>query len=155
MSSTTVKVPKKSDGLNVFEKLGNRFSYFVKRFTDGSFGTKLSHLIFGAGSFYHKQYVKGALFLLLQLAILAVMIFCPSVNGTPYGWKALVNLPLMNTTEGGFDPATMTTLLPSDCRLIVLFGFVTIALILIYILVWNLNVESSYKADNDRNLTVR
>ena len=139
--------------LSLLERLGKKFSDFGKRFADGSPGTKLSHFIFGAGNFYHKQYIKGLLFLLIQLGILAVMIFCPEVNDTPYGWKALKNLSLRYAVKGGeFDPATGSLTTGSDCKLMVLFGFVTIALIVIYFLVWNMSIESSHKADMDRKV---
>ena len=151
--STTLKTPNVNRGPGFFDGLGKRFSDFGKRFSDGSPGTKLSHLIFGAGNFYHKQYVKGFLFLLVQAAILFVMIFCPSINNTPYGWKALKNLTLKYTSMGGeFDPVTGQFTTGSDCKLMVLFGFVTIALIIVYFFVWNLNIQSSYKADLDREV---
>ena len=128
-----------------------RIARFCKRFADGSFGTKLSHLIFGAGNLFHGQIIKGLLFLAIQAGILAVMILCPSINGTPYGWKALVNLTLTTAKEGGeFDLATGQITVGSDCKLMILFGFVTIALIIIYFVVWNFNIASSYKADLDR-----
>ncbi len=154
MASKVNKAPKKKENrLRFPERIGKAFSSFVKRFVDGSLGTKLSHFIFGAGNFYHKQYIKGLLFLLIQVGILALMILCPSINNTPYGWKALRNLSLKNVSEGGeFDMNTGTMLPPSDCKLMILFGFVTIAMIIIYFLVWNLNIASSYKADMDRKV---
>lgn len=146
----TNNLPK---GRGFFGSAGNFFSHLVKRFVDGSAGTKLSHFIFGAGNFYHKQFIKGALFLILQAAILAFMIFCPTIKGTPYGYKALLNLPLTRLTEGGeFDPLTGRFSAGSDCKLMILFGFVTIAVILIYFIIWYKNVESSYKADMDRKV---
>ena len=150
---TDSKRGRKKERSNPFRKIGNAFSEFGKRFTDGSVGTKLSHFIFGAGSIYHGQIIKGIIFFLIQAGILAVMIFCPSINGTPYGWKALVNLSLTHVSEGGvFDPATGEMTVGSDCKLMILFGFVTIALIFIYFIVWNLNIASSYKADNDKKV---
>ena len=144
------KTAPKSHRVSLLERLRKKFSDMGKRFADGSPGTKLSHFIFGAGNFYHGQYIKGLLFLLIQLGILALMIFCPSVNDTPYGWKSLANLSLKNVTEGKMDPFTGKVMVsPSDCKLMVLFGFVTIAMIFIYFLVWNLNIESSRKADMD------
>ena len=148
---TDSECARKNDRQSLFRKIGNRFSDFGKRFADGSLGTKISHFIFGAGNIYNGQIIKGLLFLLIQAGILAVMIFCPTINDTPYGWKALVNLSLKNTTEGGdFDPLTGELAVGSDCKLMVLFGFVTIALIVIYFLVWNLNIASSYKSDMDK-----
>ena len=71
MDSTLSKAPKNKLNLSeFFEPVRKFFSRLSKRFVDGSLGTKLSHFIFGAGNFYHKQYVKGAIFLLLQVAIL-------------------------------------------------------------------------------------
>ena len=150
---TDAKRARKKDRPGFFESIGKGLSNFAKRFTDGSIGTKLSHIIFGAGNFYHGQIIKGFLFLLIQAGILAVMILCPSINNTPYGWKALVNLTLKNASEGGdFDPLTGEMTVGSDCKLMILFGFVTIALIVIYFIVWNLNIASSYKADMDRKV---
>ena len=74
MTTTLNKVPKKKN-IDLLEPLKERISNFRKRFEDGSIGTKLSHFIFGAGNFYHKQYVKGAIFLLLQIAIIRFMVF--------------------------------------------------------------------------------
>lgn len=127
-----------------------RINLMKKRFVDGSIGTKISHLIFGAGNLYHKQYIKGLLFLLLQIAIIWFMVFCPEINDTPYGYKALLNLSLKNVSEGGgFDPMTGVFTHGSDCKLIVLFGFVTIAVLVIYFILWEKNISSSYKADKD------
>ena len=153
MGSKTKKAPNNKIRTSFPERIAKSFSDFGKRFVDGSPGTKLSHLIFGAGNFYHKQYLKGLLFLLLQVGILALMILCPSVNNTPYGWKALANLSLKNVTNGGdFDPLTGQFTSGSDCKLMVLFGFVTIAMIVIYFMLWNLSIASSYKADMDKKI---
>ena len=154
MDSKSKKDPNKRSGLSgLLSSIGKAFSNFGKRFRDGSIGTKLSHFIFGAGNFYHKQYIKGFLFLALQVAIILFMVLCPSIKGTPYGYKALLNLPLTNLTEGGeFDPATGHFSSGSDCKLMILFGFVTIAVIVIYFIVWNKNIQSSYKADMDRKI---
>ena len=131
-----------------FQDLKKAFSNYGKRFVDGSIGTKLSHLIFGMGNLIHGQIIKGLLFFSLQAGILAIMILCPTINNTPYGWKALVNLSLTHVSAGGeFDPLTGEMTIGSDCKLMMLFGFVTIALIVIYFIIWNLNIASSYKAD--------
>ena len=43
--------------VNLYLKCVEFFKEFGRRFVDGSIGTKLSHFIFGAGNFYHKQYI--------------------------------------------------------------------------------------------------
>ena len=50
---TDQKRGRKAKRSGFIRKIGNSFSEFGKRFADGSIGTKLSHFIFGAGSFYH------------------------------------------------------------------------------------------------------
>lgn len=154
MASNVLKqnANKKSIG-EFFEPITAYFSNFGKRFVDGSLGTKLSHFIFGAGNIYNHQFIKGILFLLLQVGIIAFMVLCPSVNGTPYGYKALQNLSLKNVSEGGdFDPVTGVFTTGSDCKLMILFGFVTIAVIALYFILWEKNIASSFKADQDRKI---
>ena len=117
------------------------FSTFRKRLVDGSIGTKLSHLIFGMGNLLHGQIIKGLLFLSLQAGILAIMILCPTINNTPYGWKALANLSLTRVSAGGeFDPLTGEMTIGSDCKLMILFGFVTIAVIIIYFMLMKMSI---------------
>ena len=58
--------------LKCVKAIGRFFINFHKRFVDGSIGTKLSHFFIGAGNFYHKQYVKGAIYLLLQIGFIAL-----------------------------------------------------------------------------------
>ena len=121
MVSAIASVKPDRRGLSdFFGSIGDSLSAKWKRFVDGSPGTKLSHLIFGAGNLYNGQIAKGLMFLLLQLAILAFMIFCPSINDTPYGWKALRNLSLSQEMP---QAAKQSTLPPRNssglCRLVV------------------------------------
>lgn len=144
---------KKDKKTNFFSPIGKFFKDLKRMFLNGSFGTKLSYLIFGAGNFYHKRFIKGGIFLLLQVAIILFMVLCPSVNGTPYGYKALANLSLKNLSEGGvFDPNTGHFSSGSDCKLMILFGFVTIAVIVIYFIIWYKNIQSAFKADMDKKI---
>ena len=137
---------------NFFVGIGKFFQGYYRKFVDGSLGTKLSFLIFGAGNFYHKQFIKGALFLAVQVLFWVFMIVSPEVNGTPYGFKGLANLALEGS-EGtmAFNPETMEMELvgKSESYLMLLFGLTTIAAIILYIIVYFLNISSSYKADQD------
>ena len=135
--------------VNLYLKCVEFFKEFGRRFVDGSIGTKLSHFIFGAGNFYHKQYIKGAILFLLQVAIILFMVLCPEVNNTPYGYKALVNLALKGNPNMSYDPVTHTVIPPDDSKLFLLFGLVTIIVIIAYFLIWMLSIKSSYKADQD------
>ncbi len=148
MATAAVATNKKP---NFFARTWHKIKFFFidfgKRFRDGSIGTKLSHFIFGAGNFYHRQYIKGALLLLLQIGIIAFLIISPEVNGTPYGFKALVNLKL-----GGVEPIIDEwgdSIPGTDDKLCLLFGLATIAIIILYIILWFVSIKSSYKADMD------
>ena len=147
--TATAKINRNNPFVNFFRSIGDWFANFGKMLIDGSVGTKLSYLIFGAGSFYHKQWIKGLIYFLVQCAFVAFMIFCPEVNHTPFGYKALINLKLGGFEGGEFDPITGTITLASNTRLYLLFGIVTIAICILYIIVWISNIQSSYKADLD------
>ena len=141
-----------------FIAIGNRIKktcvILVKRFVEGSIGTKLSHFIFGAGNLYRGQIIKGLIYLAVQLGLIAIFVFCPQVVGpnnvlVPLGWKALANL-VLEGTEGGFNPADPANPIPaSSSQLMLLFGLVTIGLILFYIVIWNSSINSSILADED------
>lgn len=139
---------------NFFVGIKNFFVNFGKRFVDGSIGTKLSHFIFGAGNFYHRQYIKGAIFLGLQILFWVFMIMSPEVNGTPYGFKSLANLSLQGA-EAEWDPIQGIYVGRYESYLMLLFGLVTIAIMILYVIVWLLNISSSYKADQDAKRGIR
>lgn len=150
-----IEMAQKNKRPNFFVRLWDSikgfFVAFGKRFRDGSIGTKLSHFIFGAGSFYNGQIIKGSIFLALQAIIILFMVLCPVVNETPFGYKALGNL-VLGGHETGIDPITAQTISATDDKLRLLFGLVTIAVIILYIIIWFANIKSSYKADMDRKI---
>jgi arabinogalactan oligomer/maltooligosaccharide transport system permease protein len=133
--------------LSFFQKIGvsikKSVQKFINRFKDGSLGTKLSHLIMGAGNFYHKQYLKGAIYFILQVAFLSLFIASPEVNSTPLGAKSIVNFITLGTNEGDiFNPT-------DNSMLMLLFGVVILGIIGLFIAAYSSNIKSSYKADLD------
>ena len=139
---------------NFFLGIGKKFSDFHDRFVDGSVGTKVSHFIMGAGNFAHKQIAKGIIYLIIQLLFVAFMVFSPAINDTPLGFKALVNLGTLgevdpSATETGIDPETGLAIVVGNSMLMLLFGVVTLGIIVMYLFVWLSNIASSYKADID------
>ena len=94
--------------VNLGRSIKNGCVRLVKRFVEGSIGTKLSHLIFGAGNLYRGQIIKGLIYLLLQGGLIALFVGCPEVTGpnnvkVPIGYKALINLELKGH-EAQFNP---------------------------------------------------
>lgn len=119
------------------------FVGFVHRFKDGSIGTKISHVIMGFGNLLHKQFIKGFIYLIIEVAFLAMMILSPEVNNTPFGFKALANLKTLGVNEGDIFVDA------DDSRLMLLFGVVTIGMMLLFVIAWLSSIKSSYKADLD------
>lgn len=131
------------------EKIKNFFVDFGHRFMDGSIGTKISHFILGSGNYYHHQWIKGSIYLLVQVLFYLFMILCPVINNTPFGYKALINLQLGGQEGGAFDPVTGIVAQGDNDLLRLLFGLTTIAIIIVFIIIWLGNIKSSYKADID------
>ena len=145
--------------VGIYRGIKNAFVNFGKRYKDGSVGTKISHFIFGAGNFYHGQIFKGIIYLALQVLFILYMVLCPAVTGpngvqVPSGYKSLLNLGL-GGHDAQFIPASTTgkwtpegTFIPADSSfLMLLLGLVTIAVIVIFIILWLSNIKSSYAAD--------
>jgi len=127
--------------VRVIKSIGRGFKTFGKRFVNGSIGTKLSYFIMGAGNFYHKRYVKGLIYLIIQAAFILFMVMSPEVNSTPLGYKALSNL-----TNLGTDPGSIFT--PTDnSMLMMLFGVLTLGMIAIYLYAYVSNTKSAELAD--------
>lgn len=150
IKDTNKKAKGECKFVEFWKKIGNWFVNFHKRFVDGSIGTKLSHFICGAGSFTHKQWIKGSIYLLIQALFILFMVICPEVNNTPFGYKALANLKLQGVEGGVVNPVTGRVEEASNSRLFLLFGLVTIAICILYLIVWLSNIKSSYKADMDK-----
>ena len=140
-----------------FVKIGkgiaNFFVTFGKRFVDGSIGTKLSHFIFGSGNIFRGQIVKGIIYFLLQVAFVLYMVLCPGIKGPnntmiPTGYKSLINLGLNQADVAPNNRWTPNDVIASpNSFLYLLVGLATIAIIILYIIVWLSNIKSSYLAD--------
>lgn len=78
----------------------NAFVRFGKRFSDGSVWTKLSHVVMGAGNFARKQYLKGFLFLAIQVVFILFMVASPVSSNTPLGGEAIGNFFSLGEFEG-------------------------------------------------------
>lgn len=138
--------------VNFFKNTLRKLKDFFLIFKNGSIGTKLSYFICGAGSFSHGQIVKGIIFLLLQVGFILFMVLCPEINRTPYGWKAIRNLALKGQPLSGtihLPGGGIQKIYQDDSTLFLLFGLATLAIIILYIVIWVINVRSSYKADMD------
>ena len=85
---------------NLLKGIGKSAKKFHKRFVDSDIWTKLSHFVMGAGNFARKQFVKGSLFLLIQIVFILFMVASPEVNSTPLGGKAIPNFFSLGSEHG-------------------------------------------------------
>ena len=85
---------------NGVKGIGRSAKKFHQRFMDSNIWTKLSHFVMGSGNFAHKQYVKGALFLSIQVLFILFMVASPKVNNTPLGAEAIPNFFTLGKDHG-------------------------------------------------------
>lgn len=139
-----INADKKDNFLSALgKKIVSKSVSFGSRYKDGSLGTKLSHFFMGAGNIFHKQIIKGVIFFVLEVGFLLLMILSPEINSTPFGAKSLVNLVTLGTQAGDIFTPT------DNSMLMLLFGIVTLGIILVFILAYLANIKSAYKADLD------
>ncbi len=124
----------------------NKIKKFFLDIKDGSIWTKISCLIMGAGQIARKQFVKGLLYLALEVGfILYVALF---------GWGYLAKLNTLGTEKSGeiWNEATgVYDKIPGDNSfLILLYSVVTLILAALFIVFWIMNVHGNIL--NDKRL---
>lgn len=110
---------------------------------EGGAATKLSMLLMGAGNFAHKQFVKGLLYLLIEVAFIAFMAFSgvhniamlPSLGDT-------AQEEVWNEAKGIYEYVA-----GDNSLLILLYGVATIFIVIGFVLLWASSLKSAYKAD--------
>lgn len=106
----------------------------------GDMNVKLSALIFGFGNIVNKQIIKGLLFLLVEVAYIAYMIFV--------GGKTIVDFITLGTKVTGsqLNPETnlMENVIGDNSMLCLLYGVVTIFITAAFILFWREVIKSAY-----------
>ncbi|MBQ8860811.1 MAG: sugar ABC transporter permease [Ruminococcus sp.] len=123
-----------------FKGIGKAVAGYVSRFIKGDWAVKISYLIMGFGNMVKGQFIKGLLFLGLQIAFIAYFIF--------FGWGYLQKFPTLGNVEQGMqiNPATGGyELMPGDnSMLILLYGVLTIVLTVIFFAVYFASTKSAY-----------
>ena len=120
-----------------FGAVGNVFKDIGVTFADGDGKTKLSYLIFGIGPLMRGQIAKGLAFLGCEAAFIWYMI--------AFGWKYLSKITTLGTVET--TKQNRVTVYGDNSFLILLFGLLSIILILLLIFVWVLNIRENRKEE--------
>lgn len=128
---------------NFFKKIGKAIADFFKIFAKGDAFTKLSALIMGLGSLVRGQVAKGLMFLAIEGVFIYYMIFHGS-----YWLSMLPSLGLVGPSKeyNSFFDTYVTTYNDNSFQ-ILLYGILTIFIIVAMVILWVLNIRASYKAE--------
>ena len=109
---------------------------------NGDLFTKLSMFILGTGNFARKEFIKGILFLFSEVLFIFEMIAS--------GCNAIYMLTSLGTNVTGevFNEKTQVYeyVQGDNSMLILLYGVITIFMIMGFVIIWRANMKSAYKA---------
>ena len=143
----------------VFKFIGNGFKGYGQRFVKGDIGTKLSYLFMGMGNIFHGQFMKGLIFLAVEVGYFCYMIFfgvywismlyCVEVDipNDGAGHHIIQDGVLGNQAEMQIPDALgiMHQVEGSDSMKILLFGVLSILISVAFFVVYIVNTKSAYK----------
>lgn len=135
MEASRVKKPKRT---NVIKNLYNAVKY-------GSYKTRLSFLVMGFGQIAEGQLFKGLLYLVTQAVFLLFMIF--------FGGRYILHLfsgDLGSRLAGerwNEELQMFEKIQGDNSFLILLYGVVSIVLLLLFLIVWAMNIKGNYAND--------
>ena len=125
-----------------FKAIANFFMIIIR----GDFRTKLTFIIMGFGSFTRKQFIRGLIFLGIQVGYIYYMI--------SFGWGYLQNITTLGTATRkkvwNAELEIFEYIQGDNSMKILLFGVVTIVITLAFLFIYVSSIKSSYKAQLDR-----
>ena len=116
-----------------FGAIGRDLKELGLTFAEGDWKTRLSAVIFGFGPLMRGQIAKGLAFLSCEIGFILYMVFV--------GWKYLSKFGTLGTVET--TKSRRVTVYGDNSFLILLFGLLTIILIVFLILVWRMNMREN------------
>lgn len=126
--------------VNFFKKIGKFFVGIWQIMREGNWKTRLSFLIMGFGCFMYGQPLRGALYLLLEVGFILFMIFSGSYYLGKFGTLGTeVQGPIYND-----DGLQIGTTEGDNSLIILLFGVVTILLILVFAFVYFKQLKNAF-----------
>lgn len=133
---------------NFFKKLflgiGHSFANYGSRFAKGDWATKLSYLVMGVGNASKGQYIKGLLFLLVEIGYAAFLMF--------FGIDYISKFGTLGTKQGGieFINGIPRHVEGDNSMLILLYSVVTIIVTFIFLVLYVTNTKSAYKVQKQK-----
>lgn len=132
------KENKLSAGIkNGFSYIGKDVKEIGVTFAEGDWKAKLSFLIMGFGQLMHKQFLRGIIFLAVEVLFIYYMV--------TFGAKYLVGLVTLGTVETHVDKSGVVpiTVYGDNSFLILLYGIITVFAVIAFIYMWRVNVRQN------------
>lgn len=136
-----MKDNKKSAGSKIagfFKWIGNDIKEIGVTFKDGDWKTRLSFVIMGFGPLMRKLYARGIAFLTLEILFFYYLF--------SFGLGYLVKFGTLGTQESGWSD-TGLRVYGDNSFLILLYGLLTIIIIVGFIFLWRMNVHENYREE--------
>ncbi len=119
-----------------FTGIGDFLKDYVNNFKVGTLPTKLSYVVMGAGCLLNKQIVKGIAFLAMEIGFFAYMFGFGGVYLSDFG---TLGTQQEHTTMG--PDGMPVTVFGQNSMKILLFGTLTLVLIVIFVALYILNIK--------------
>lgn len=121
-----------------FQWIGNDIKEIGVTFKEGDWKTRISFLIMGFGSLARKSYARGVAFLAMEVAFIYYL--------AAFGGAYLAKITTLGTKQTGWN-ADGTRSYGDNSFLILLYGVLTVIIILGFILLWRMNVSENRKEE--------
>ena len=126
----------------MIESIKKAFGEIAHIFINGDMKTRLSFFVMGYGCFTRKQYIKGLLYFLFQIAVIAYFVFF----GAQYiGQLGDLGTEAVRTikVEGSNFPKKIPW---DNSMLILLYGIMSLLVLIPLFMIWRSNLQSAAKA---------
>ncbi len=120
-----------------FSAAGANIKEIGTTFAQGDWKTRISFIIFGFGPLLRGQIVKGLALLAAELGFIIYM--------TQFGWQYLSKMNTLGTVAT--QKIKRKTVYGDNSFNILLYGLLSIVLILLLIVVWRINVKENYEEE--------
>lgn len=117
-----------------FKWIGNDLKEIGTTFIEGDWKTRVSYILLGFGQFMRKQYARGTAFFLLEVAFFYYL--------ASFGAGYLSKFSTLGTQGKGFNPDG-TVRYGDNSFLILLYGLLTIIIIVFFIFLWRINIRQN------------
>lgn len=120
-----------------FSNIGKDIKEIGATFTEGDWKAKVSFLIMGFGQLMHKQFLRGILFLAVEILFIYYMVV--------FGAEYLSKIGTLGTTATYTDKSGIVpvTVYGDNSFLILLYGILTIFVVVAFIYLWRVNIRQN------------